>query len=132
MRIMFVLKVQSAIAPFKRTFIGKYLNMSWVRYYPDEERSIFKLLELFFKEFTEVFKSKQPQIKLVDPQKRLEDTLLEMTKQTNDQIKSIKALFNNQVNDVETKLNNSQVNTKPSKLKDISWSLDILDTRKKD
>lgn len=117
---MFVLKVQSAIAPFKRTFIGKYLNMSWVRYYPDEERSIFKLLELFFKEFTEVFKSKQPQIKLVDPQKRLEDTLLEMTKQTNDQIKSIKALFNNQVNDVETKLNNSQVNTKPSKLKDIS------------
>lgn len=119
MRIMFVLKVQSAIAPFKRTFIGKYLNMSWVRYYPDEERSIFKLLELFFKEFTEVFKSKQPQIKLVDPQKRLEDTLLEMTKQTNDQIKSIKALFNNQVNDVETKLNNSQVNTKPTKIRDI-------------
>ena len=116
---MFVLKVQSAIAPFKRTFIGKYLNMSWVRYYPDEERSIFKLLELFFKEFTEVFKSKQPQIKLVDPQKRLEDTLLEMTKQTNDQIKSIKALFNNQVNDVETKLNNSQVNTKPTKIGDI-------------
>lgn len=121
MRIMFVLKVQSAIAPFKRTFIGKYLNMSWVRYYPDEERSIFKLLELFFKEFTEVFKSKQPQIKLVDPQKRLEDTLLEMTKQTNDQIKSIKALFNNQVNDVETKLNNSQVNTlKLLNLKDFS------------
>lgn len=119
MRIMFVLKVQSAIAPFKRTFIGKYLNMSWVRYYPDEERSIFKLLELFFKEFTEVFKSKQPQIKLVDPQKRLEDTLLEMTKQTNDQIKSIKALFNNQVNDVETKLNNSQVNTKATKIRDI-------------
>lgn len=106
---MFVLKVQSAITPFKRTFIGKYLNMTWVRYYPDEERSICKLMEIWFREFSNVFKSKQPEINLVDPQKRLEDTLLDINKQTIDQIKSIKALFNNQVNDVETKLNNSQV-----------------------
>lgn len=109
MRIIFVLKVQSAINPFKRTIVGKYLNMTWVRYYPDEKKSIFKLLEIVYREFANAFKSKQPEINLVDPQKRLEDTLIDMNKQTNDAIKSIKALFNNQVGDVEAKLNNSQV-----------------------
>lgn len=106
---MFVLKVQSAINPFKRTPVGKYLNMTWVRYYPEEEKSIFKLLEILGRELVNVFKSKQPEINLVDPQKRLEDTLTEMNKQTNDAIKSIKNLFNSQVGDVEAKLNNSQV-----------------------
>ena len=98
MRIMFVLKVQSAINPFKRTLIGKYLKMTWVRYHPDEERSIFKLVDIWFHKLLNIFKSKQPEINLADPQKRLEDTLVEMNKQTTEQIRSIKHLFNYQVN----------------------------------
>ncbi|CAF0854801.1 unnamed protein product [Brachionus calyciflorus] len=109
MRIMFVLKVQSALQPFRRTIIGKYLNMTYEKYDKTKESNVYRIFYKLWIKFSHVLSSKDPEIKLLDPQKRLEDSFIEMSKNTSEQIKSIKALFNNQVSDVETKLNNSSV-----------------------
>ena len=55
-----------------------------------------------------MFSSTEQQIILSDPQKRLEESFSEMARFTNDQIKSIKFGFSNQMSDVESKLFNSQ------------------------
>lgn len=109
MRIMFVLKCQSALQPFRKTIIGKYLNMTYAKYELNKQNDVMKYINILWKKVLVLFASKDPEIKLLDPQKRLEDSFLEMSKNTSEQIKSIKSLFNNQVSDVETKLNNSQV-----------------------
>jgi hypothetical protein len=45
---------------------------------------------------------------LSDPQKRIEDSLERLSKLTLEQVKTIKMVFTNQINEIETKLANSQ------------------------
>lgn len=89
--------------------MGKHLNMTFERYDARNENNILKIFNNLWIRLSLFLSSKDPEIKLLDPQKRLEDSFLEMSKNTSEQIKSIKSLFNNQVSDVESKLNNSQV-----------------------
>jgi hypothetical protein len=109
MRIMFVLKIQSAIYPFRNTFLSPIFNMSYEKYDTSTKNAFVRFTGKVWKRVLKTFQSREPAIILQDPQKRLEDSFLEMSVKTNDQIKSIKSLFDNQVNDVRAKLSNSQV-----------------------
>ena len=76
MRIMFVLKVQSAVYPFQKTGLFKIFNMSYTKYSLQPANGITKFLEEQWARFFKVFQSKEPEIILQDPQKRLEDSFL--------------------------------------------------------
>jgi hypothetical protein len=97
MRIMFVLKIQSAVNPFQRTWIWPLFDMSYTKYNINEKSSFTRLTERIWLGAVKTFSPKEPAIILQDPQKRLEDTFLEMSVKTCDQIKSIRSLFDNQV-----------------------------------
>jgi hypothetical protein len=105
MRIVFVLKVQSALIPFQKTCLGSFLNMSFTRYSLDSTSA----LAAFRNKIKDLFTSKEHTIKLSDPQKRLEDSFNEMARTTGDNIKSIRFGFINQLADTETRLTNSQI-----------------------
>jgi hypothetical protein len=109
MRIKFVLKIQSAVYPFRRTMLGKLFKMNYEIYNLQSKTQMTELINRLRDIIFKVFSSKEPKIILFDPQKRLEDSFKEMSIQTNNQIQSIKSLFDNQVTDVRTKLSNSQV-----------------------
>jgi hypothetical protein len=97
MRIMFVLKIQSAVNPFQRTCIAPLFNMSYTKYDTTTKNAFVRLTERAWRLMAKKFSSKEPAIMLQDPQKRLEDSFLEMSVKTCDQIKSIRSLFDNQV-----------------------------------
>ncbi len=105
MRIVFVLKVQSALIPFQKTCLGSFLNMSFTRYSLDSRSA----LAAFRTKIKDLFSSKEHTIKLSDPQKRLEDSFLEMARTTEDNIKSIRFGFINQLSDTEIRLGNAQI-----------------------
>ena len=109
MRIMFVLKVQSALYPFQNTFLNRFFKMNFRKYSLDETTKLAKLRKKLWQNARVLFTSSQEQaIKLSDPQKRLEDSFNEMARQTSDQIKSIRFGFSNQISDTESRLYNNQ------------------------
>jgi hypothetical protein len=97
MRIMFVLKIQAAVNPFQRTWIWPLFDMSYSKYDMNAKSSFTRFTDRILKRVAKTFSSKEPAIILQDPQKRLEDSFLEMSVKTCDQIKSIRSLFDNQV-----------------------------------
>ena len=110
MRIMFVLKVQSALNPLQKyPFLKRFLNMRFEKHKPKQQKRLIQILERVKLILKKTFISEEPKINLSDPQKRLEDSFADMSRNTKEEIKSIKLLFNIQISDVETKLVNSQV-----------------------
>jgi len=113
LRIMFVLKVQSAVNSLENNILAKkcfakFLNMNFTSYSPERENTFIKLIGLIQSKYSKIFASNEQQIILSDPQKRLEESFLEMARLTTEQIRSIKFGFSNQISDVESKLSNSQ------------------------
>ena len=107
---MFVLKVQSALNPLQRfDFCRRFLNMTFEKHKLNHQNKFMKYLAKIKKILKETFMSEEPKINLSDPQKRLEDSFMDMSRNTKEEIKSIKSIFNIQISDVETKLVNSQV-----------------------
>lgn len=108
MRIIFVLKVQDTLQRFQKIPCLRCLNITYQKYDYKDEFKFIKTKDKFFAFFRRRFASIEPSIKLVDPIKRLEDNLNELAKRTNSDLKAIRELLASQINDVETKLSNSQ------------------------
>lgn len=114
MRIVFVLKVQSALIPFQKTFLKHFLNMSFSKYSLESESRLAVIRSKIWSKTKDLFSNKEHTIKLSDPQKRLEDAFNEMARNTDEAIKSIKFGFVNQISDTETRLYNSQIKLQDS------------------
>lgn len=128
MRIMFVLKVQSALNPLQRfEFCKRFLNMSFEKHKRRQQNKLVKLVEKVKRVLKKTFISEEPKINLSDPQKRLEDSFMDMSRNTKEEIKSIKSLFNIQISDVETKLVNSQVRVEDTLKETTRKTIDSMD-----
>lgn len=109
MRIAFVLKVQKTLAKFHQMNMLKFMSVRFDKYdYDQDEFRYIKTKDRMVGFFRSYFVSIEPDIKLVDPIKRLEDNLLELSRHTSYELKNIRDLLTNQLNDVEIKLSNSQ------------------------
>lgn len=108
MRIIFVLKVQETLNRFNDKFCFKWLNIRFEEYKYENEYKFIKTKDSIMNFLKKKFASAQPEIMLVDPQKRLEDSLNELARATFADLKLIRELLTNQIQDVETKLTNSQ------------------------
>lgn len=109
MRIIFVLKVQETLKNFIRGPITKrMLSLQFDHYSPDEDYKFIKAYNKAMDFLKGKFKSVEPTINLVDPQKRLEDNMIELSRSTNSDLKSIRENLTNQISEVEHKLSNSQ------------------------
>lgn len=123
MRIIYVLKVESTVKPLQRMLFPN-LKTNYTRFYlnGDDERrskSLVGAVRGQVRRFVAKFRSKQLQINLIDPQKRLEDTLMATNKQTNEKLNAIRSSLTNQTSGVEVKLNNSQTKIEDS-VKDLA------------
>ena len=94
MRIMFVLKIQSALYLFRKTCLRRFLNMSFNKYSLRTDNPLTKLKNKVWRLLNQ---SRENTIKLSDPQKRLEEAFFEMSRSTRDEIKSIRYGFSQQV-----------------------------------
>jgi hypothetical protein len=109
MRIIFVLKVQNTLNQFNWVRGLSFLNIRYERYnYTTDEFKYIKSKDRVVSFVRKRFFSSEPNIKLVDPIKRLEDSVIEMSRATSYDLKSIRDLLTMQLGDVETKLSNSQ------------------------
>ena len=108
MRIIFVLKVQNTLNHFNQIKWLKFLSIRFDKYnYDHDEFKYIKTKDRILKFFRQNFFAAE-NIKLVDPVKRLEDNLFELSRTTNNGLKATRDLITSQLNDVETKLSNSQ------------------------
>jgi ankyrin repeat protein len=133
MRIIFVLKVQQALRYFtKHPFLKKYIDLRFRKYNLENESKLFKTLIKTITFLRTKFSSIEPSIKLVDPTKRLEDSIMEVSKSTNDDLKMMKESFFKQLNDVESKLCNSQQRLEDCLLEMSRKTLNNFETTKED
>ena len=104
-----MLKVQETLKSFIRGPITKrMLSLQFDHYSPDEDYKFIKAYNKVRDFLKGKFKSVEPTINLVDPQKRLEDNMIELSRSTNSDLKSIRENLTNQISEVEHKLSNSQ------------------------
>ncbi|CAF0869034.1 unnamed protein product [Brachionus calyciflorus] len=108
MRIIFVIKVQETLNRFNNYLCLKWLNISYEEFNYDNEFKFIKTKNKIIQFLSKRFATIEPDIKLVDPSKRLEDNINELSRSTNADLKAIRELLTNQISDVETKLTNSQ------------------------
>ena len=109
MRIVFVLKVQQSLKPFiKGPLTKKYLDLQFSDYTYDNEFKLIKTFESILNFFREKFSSVEPSVQLIDPQQRLEQGMIELGRNTNSDLRSIKDSLVHQIEEVEHKLANSQ------------------------
>jgi hypothetical protein len=136
LQIVYVLKVESTIKPFQK-LIWSNNYKTYTRYYTskgNEEKGEMNngWLRKTLRKLMLSFRSKKLVVNLIDPQKRLEETLMLTSKRTNDQLISIKSLLSNQSSGVDVKLNNSQMkieDTVRDLARSTSSSLDNLNER---
>jgi hypothetical protein len=109
MRIVFVLKVQQSLKPFiKGAFTKKYLDLQFSDYAYDNEFKLIKTFEKILQFFKKTFHTVDPSVELIDPQQRLEQSMIELGRSTNSDLRSIKDSLLHQIEEVEHKLGNSQ------------------------
>jgi hypothetical protein len=109
MRIIFVLKVQDTLSQFNWVRGLSFLSIRYEKYnYATDEFKYIKSKDRVMEFVRKRFFSSEPNIKLVDPIKRLEDNVFELSRATSYDLKSIRDLLTTQISDVETKLSNSQ------------------------
>jgi len=116
MKIMYVLKVQSAIHPLFNhcSCLRPIINMYFKKYEYQEENKFFKLINSLKNKTRELLESKEPKINLLDPNKRLENTFTDVSREMNDKISNFKNIFENQMGMTESKLLNAQVRLQDS------------------
>jgi len=110
MRISFCLKIQANVDPMIKRFkcLKEILNMNFKMYNYEQENKMFKMANKFWTKLVSLVKPNEQPIDLIDPTKRLENSLEKMSIQTNDQIRSVKSCFSTQIIDIESKLLNAQ------------------------
>ena len=115
MKIIFVLRVQTAVQPIRDRCccLSPVLNMYFKKYRQEDDNEFFRFSQLVYKRFTSVF-SKEPAINLLDPNKRLENTFTDASREMNDKIANFKSVFANQMESTESKLLNAQVRLQDS------------------
>ena len=92
MRIVFTLKVQEALAFTEKCHcLNKLLNMRFGEYSFEKNESKFsKSVYKFIEVVTNKLKGSSPEINLVDPQTRLEESIAELSENTDRDFKAIK------------------------------------------
>lgn len=116
MKIIFVLKVQSAVLQLcgKCCCFKNILNMNYKKYKTNDNNQLFKLSDTIKRKFSSILSTQDNKINLLDPQKRLENTLNETTRIVSEKIINIKNVFSIQINSTEAKMINSQIRLQDS------------------
>jgi hypothetical protein len=129
MRIIFVMKCQDVLKPLSRKqSLKKYLSLRFKNYTYDDEYTFIKVRDKFYNFLSTTFSSKEPEIKLDDPQKKLEDNLTELARATNDDLKTIREVLTNHITDVATKLGNAQQRLEDSLLENSRKSTNNIES----
>lgn len=110
MRIVYLLKVQDALKfTEKFSILKRIFNMRFTVYsYEKNENKIAKLFHKYMALIGTKLKSNTPEINLVDPQTRLEESILELSTNNTENFKAIKLSLQEQIVDVNDKLNKSK------------------------
>jgi hypothetical protein len=116
----------------EKPFLKQYICLRFENYTYDDEYSFIKIRDRITNLAIQTFSSKEPEIKLDDPQKRLEDNLTELARITNSDLKTIREVLTNQINDVATKLNNAQQRLEDSLLESSRKNVNNLESTKED
>lgn len=92
MRIVFTLKVQEALAFTEKIHcLNKFLNMRFGDYsFENNETKFVKSIYKFIEVVTNKLTGSSPEINLVDPQTRLEESITDLAMSTEREFKSIK------------------------------------------
>ncbi len=116
MKIIFVLKVQTAVQPIcdRCCCLNPIFNMYYKKYTFENDNEFYKLTDRLYKKLFGIFSSKEPKINLLDPNKRLENTFTDVSREMNDKISNFKNIFENQMGMTESKLLNAQVRLQDS------------------
>ncbi len=111
MRIVYVLKVQDALKfTLRFNCLNSALSMRFGKYsYEQNETKFIKSLNSTIELVKAKFTGSSPEIILVDPQTRLEESIAELAANTEREFKIIRESLHNQMIDVNNKLNNSKV-----------------------
>ncbi len=108
MRIKFVLRVQSA---FNLLFKNQKTFMKFTRYSPKEEllkiSRLKKLLSELWSQLLNKFSSTASKIEFMDAQKRIEESIRDSSRKTQDEIRSIRFLFDDKLSNVKSNVNDS-------------------------
>jgi hypothetical protein len=116
----------------EKPYLKKYLCLRFDKYSYDDEYSFIKIRDKIIDLIIKTFSSREPRIKLDDPQKRLEDNLTELARITNSDLKTIREVLTNQINDVAAKLNNAQQRLEDSLLESSRKNVNNLESTKED
>jgi len=110
MRIVYILKVQDALRIFQRnSFLARLMNMRYAHYnYKMNENSFSKALHAYSFLISSRLQSSSPDINLVNPQMRLEESLAQLATDSHKNFKIIKDALHDQMIEVNEKLNNSK------------------------
>lgn len=129
---MFVLKCQESLRPLTKFSPFKKFDIRFEKYSYDKENSLIKSKDSIFKLVKEACSSKEPIIKLADPQKRLEDGLNELARNTNEDLKALKEVITNKINDVAIKLSTAQQRLEDNLVENTIHSFNTLEISKED
>ena len=116
----------------EKPFLKKYICLRFEKYTYEDEYSFIKIRDKLIDLIIQTFSSREPEIKLDDPQKRLEDNLTELARITNSDLKTIREVLTNQINDVAAKLNNAQQRLEDSLLESSRKNVNNLESTKED
>ncbi len=110
MRIVYLLKVQDALRFFQRNaLLARLFNMRYTRYnYDKNENRLSKAMHAYSRFISSKLHSSSPDINLVDPQTRLEESLAQLAADSHKSFKLIKDALHDQMIEVNDKLNNSK------------------------
>ena len=123
------MKCQNVLKPLaKKRSLNKYLSLRFQKYSYENEYILIKLRDKFLKFISTTFSSKEPEIKLDDPQKKLEENLTELARVTNGDIKTTREVLTNHIIDIGTKLGNAQQRLEDSLLENSRKSTNNLES----
>ena len=131
MQIRYVLRIQKAIQPINNyfSFSKKILNMNFKIYNDKTDNKLLKLSNIVTKRLN-CFAIKEDQIilNLADPNKRLENILLDISREINEKIDRFKQNYSTKLNETECKLLNAQTRLQDSLNEFSSIALNQIST----
>ena len=130
MRIVFVLRCQAVLAHIGHAapFAQRFVDIRFAAYRYDDEFPLVKARDRLLDFLKRKFSSKQAEIKLEDPQKRLEENLTELARITNDDLKTMRETLAHQISDVAQKLGNAQLRLEDTLLENSRKSTNNIET----
>jgi hypothetical protein len=126
MQIVYVLRIQKASQVIADHFccLKPLLKMTFKKYNYENDKNIFKLIDSLNHRLTRLLLCNNDDdhetVNLIDSSsKRLENQLIDISREMNEKLEQFKQIYSNKINDTESKLLNSQIRLQDS-LNDFS------------